>query len=474
MLIQHCLTPDNTQADRCSKRDVRVENGKIAEVAELLAPCPNEETFDARGKLLLPGMVNAHYHSYSNLWKGTAWGEPLEVWSSDTIGLGGLMGNEEAVLSAYLGIAEMLHAGVTACIDHIPHANRVDAISGAYRQTGFRAAVAPMISDIGDDRALCGMRPSADRTPSSVQNMADRYDDWVGRWHDPDGTLQMLCALNAPQRASEQALAVAADIRDKYRLGVHTHLLETRWQAASAVRAGRDPVRLLEAFGLLTDRTGLAHCVYLNEDQVRRIADAGSTVIHIPTGNLFLGSGRADIAAYREHGIAAAIGSDGSNCATGQNLLTVLRSAVLLQRMTEPDARKWMRVRDAWNMATVNGARAAGFNSGAVKPGMCADLVLADLSALAYQPCYDPLLQSILLADRLDVTDVWIGGKAVMRDRKLLCMDEDALKEEIRKRTPELRASVRRTKETVLPEKKRFETAYYEQIAGKGEEHERD
>ena len=142
--------------------------------------------------------------------------------------------------------------------------------------------------------------------------------------------------------------------------------------------------------------------------------------------------------------------------------------------MTEPDARKWMRVQDAWNMATVNGARAAGFNSGAVKPGMCADLVLADLSALAYQPCYDPLLQSILLADRLDVTDVWIGGKAVMRDRKLLRMDEDALKEEIRKRTPELRASVRRTKETVLPEKKRFETAYYEQIAGKGEEHERD
>ncbi len=468
MLIQQCLTPDNTHTCHCSQRDVRVEQGKIAEVAEMLVPRPDEETFDADGKLLLPGMVNAHYHSYSNLWKGTAWGEPLEVWSSDTIGLGGLMGNEEAVLSAYLGIAEMLRCGVTSCIDHIPHADRVDAICGAYRKTGFRASVAPMISDISDDRALYGMDPDTSRTPPSPQHMAERYDGWISRWHDPFGTLTFLCALNAPQRSSEQALKVAAGIREKYDLGVHSHLLETLWQSTSSELSRRDPVELLKAFGLLNSRTGLAHCVYLNEVQIRQIADAGSTVIHIPTGNLFLGSGRADIASYREHGIPVAIGSDGSNCATGQNLLEILRTAILLSRLTEPDYQKWMSPLEAWKMATENGAKAAGISSGAIRPGMKADLFLADLSGPAYRPCYEPLVQSILLADRLDVTDVWIEGKPVMRDRKLLCMDEESLKQAVRERTPSLYESARQAKERVLPEKKRFETAYYEQIVRKG------
>lgn len=468
MLIQQCLMPDNTHTCHCNKRDVRVEEGKITEIADMLVPRPGEETLDAGGKLLLPGMVNAHYHSYSNLWKGTAWGEPLEVWSSDTIVLGGLMGNEEAVLSAYLGIAEMLRCGVTSCIDHIPHSDRVDAICESYRKTGFRAAVAPMISDISDDCALCGMQPQKGKAPPSPKVMMDRYNGWVSRWHDPEGTLTVLCALNAPQRSSEQALKTAADIREKYQLGVHTHLLETLWQSTSSELSGRDPVQLLKAFGLLTEKTGLAHCVYLNEVQVRDIADAGSTVVHIPTGNLFLGSGLADVSFYREHGIPVALGSDGSNCATGQNLLEILRTAILLSRLTEPDYQKWIDPAEAWQMATRNGATAAGISSGAIRPGMKADLVLADLSGAAYQPCFEPLEQSILLADRLDVTDVWIEGKPVMRDRKLLCMDEDALKEAVRERTSYLYESARQAKERVLPEKKRFETAYYEQIVRKG------
>lgn len=469
MLIQHGLVPDDASEYRCCIRDVRVEKGRIAEVGAALAPHDGEETFDAVGKLLLPGMVNAHYHSYGNLWKGTAWGEPLEIWSSDTIGLGGRMDDELAVLSAYLGIAEMLRCGVTACVDHVPHENRVDAVCGAYRATGFRAAVAPMISDIGDDRALCGMQPKGELPQDIPQRMRERYDEWMRAWHDPNGTIQLLCALNAPQRASERALAAAADIAKKHTLGVHTHLLETRWQAESAALEKRDPVRLLDEYGLLTERTGLAHGVFLNESQKERIAAAGSTIVHIPTGNLFLGSGRADILAYRKHGIAIALGSDGSNCGTGQNLLSVLRAEVLLSRLTEPDYTRWMRIGDAWKTATENGAAVCGFPVGAIRPGMRADLVLAELSDLAYVPAIDLLPQSIFLADRLDVTDVWIEGKPVLQNRRLVCMDEDALKKEILARAPRLKEEGRRALQAAKADKQPFEIAYRKRMGRKEE-----
>lgn len=114
------LVDNNSDMD-FKKTDIRIDDGIIIELAENLTPTPYEECIDLNGDYVLPGMVNSHYHSYTNILRGTSFGEPLELWSVDTVALGKILTETEMALSVSLGICEMLHAGVTACVDHLPH-----------------------------------------------------------------------------------------------------------------------------------------------------------------------------------------------------------------------------------------------------------------------------------------------------------------------------------------------------------------
>ena len=446
MLIQDGLILDSG-ADTAVRKDIRIsEEGRITEIGGGLSPLAGEECLCAAGRLVLPGMVNAHYHSYSNILKGTSYGEPLEIWANDTVALGGALDLDLMRLSAQLGIVEMLRAGVTACLDHIPHIRAVDTIAREYERSGFRASIAPMIADISDDHILADFgTPITERDGNkgnhlSLESMSDLYRGWCQRWHRPDGTLQMLCGINSPQRASDAALDLAKRIAEEHSLGVHAHLLETRWQADSIHSASDDPVERMARHGLLSHRTSLAHSVWLTPAQLQRIADAGSAVVLNPTSNLFLGSGIADHIGMIKRGIPAALGTDGSNCASGQNLILCARAALLLSRAGTVRYEDWLTPQTVWQMATTSGAMACGWeNLGTLQEGMRADIVLIDADAPEYWPMPRPLLQILLYAGKMEVVDVLIQGKFVMRNRRLLNLDENALRSEVCRRFGELR-----------------------------------
>lgn len=417
------------------RMDLRIKGNRIAELAPDLQPEAGEDVLDARGKLVLSGMVNAHYHSYSNFLKGTAWGEPLELWALDTVALGSRMDQRVMALSAKLGIAEMLRCGVTACLDHIPHLDKVDAIAAEYRQAGFRATIAPMIADISDDDILPGIKEknfSAAGTRRTPEQFSALYDGWANRWHRPDEALRLMVGVNSPQRASMDALEMAAGIGKRLDIGIHAHVLETRWQVDAAQAQGEDVVEKMRMAGLLGKRTSLAHCVWLTKKQKDVLQAFGCTVVHNPTSNLLLGSGKADIVELLRRGVHVALGSDGSNCATGQNMLGVLRTALLLSRLDEPDYRQWIGPEEAYLLASAYGARAADWDgiTGKLEPGMRADIVVAEDDGIAQTPCFDRLIQLLLLQDRIKATDVFIDGKCVMENARLLCLDEEALRSE--------------------------------------------
>jgi len=424
----------------CKKADIRIEGALIIALDTCLSASEGEEVIDAGGKLILPGLVNAHYHSYSNLLKGTTWGEPLEVWTPDTVALGGRMDERRMRLSAQLGILEMLRCGVTSCLDHIPHLNQVDTIALVYAQCGFRAAIAPMIADRSDDQNLPGLasalqeggHPPTNRF-RSMDEVSQLYEGWIKDWHRPEGTLRVAVGINSPQRASETALKTAFEISNRHRLKVHAHLLETSWQSQAAAQDGEEPLDKLEKANLLNRDLSLAHCLWLSSAQWKRLKQAGVCAVHNPTSNLLLGSGKMELASLTHDGVRVALGSDGSNCATGHNMLEIARTAILLSRLEHPDYWNWLTQEDALAMMTVNGATACGWQgeTGAIAPGMLADIVLIDERTIALLPAYDTLTQLLLYQDSIRATDVLIHGAWMMRNNQILCLDENTIYQEI-------------------------------------------
>ena len=461
---------------RFLKTDLRVEGGRIAAVEETIEAKSNEKVVDASGQMILPGLIDAHVHSYSNLLKGTTWGEPLELWSLGTVALGGALTAEEMALSARLGMAEMLRRGVTGCVDHIPHSFAVDAIAAEYRSAGFRAGIAPMLHDRSDHLLLKGMR---ERLPSRIRKeleraggktTADRKEEceqWIARWHHPQETVSVLVGPNSPQRCTRELLEMAGELAQQNRLGVHAHLLETRWQRDTAQGEG-DPLIWLKEAGLLGKQTALAHCVWLTDKQITLIEECGCTVVHNPTSNLFLGSGAAPVGELLAVGVPMAFGSDGSNCATNHNMLEIARTALLLQRGYEHDPQKWMPAQAVWDGLTVNGAKTLRQEgvTGQIEKGARADMVFCRMSDPAWWPEVDRVEQMLLNLSQLDIDSVMVNGVFLMEAGNITAFDEQELLEQLREKGPQLKKKFQQALQEAEGLRPYYEAGYREAYLG--------
>ena len=420
------------------KTDIRVIENKISEISENLSPNQNEEIIDARDKLVMPGLINSHSHSYTNILKGTTFGSPLELWSLGTVALGGELSADEMALSAQLGVAEMLHLGITGFVDHIPHPKAVDKIAEVYKTSGIRAAVAPMLHDISDHFLL---KDLSDYFPENIaknlvrnfESSISQYPEWIKNYHKPSDGIAMVVAPNSPQRATSTLLLKAGELAEKYNLAVHAHLLETTWQRDTAISMGENPVAKLFESGLLTDKTSLAHSIYLTDQMIEMIAQSGATVVHNPTSNGFIGSGIAPVSKFLAHNIPIAFGSDGSNCATNHNMLEIARTALMLQRISNPDYKNWLSFSDIWRCLTVNGGNCLGSEQpiGEIKVGALADIIICEKNDSAYLPEINLEMQTIINSTSLNVLHSIINGKVVMKDKKILTFNEPQLFAEV-------------------------------------------
>lgn len=426
------------------KLDIRTENGKIVEMGTRLTQGQNEDMVDLDGDLVLPGMVNSHYHSYTNIIRGTSFGEPLELWSNDTVALGGVLSNRDMELSASLGIIEMLRAGVTACVDHIPHLDKAASIAEVYRSTGFKAGLAPMLHNIKDRDLLYTMDREVPMSsgPSpfpSTDEYIKFYRDYISEFNNPEGNTRVMVGINSPQRADDSLLEASSQLARDYDLPVHSHLLESRWQRLSADHAS-SPVEKMDRHGLLTERTSLAHCVWLTASEVDLLAKRGVTAITNPTSNHFLGSGVFPAKEFIEKEIPIALGSDGVNCGTNHNMLEILRFFLLLERNSNQDYDSWIDLKKGYEMITSNGSSILGFSksAGKISEGLAADLVVVDRTQLI--DILDSSLagQLIFNTSQLDVKHVLINGRFMMKDREILGLSERGIRKEIAERKREL------------------------------------
>ena len=402
------------------------------------------ERVDAAGRALMPGLVNGHNHAQTHLAKGSFDRYNLETYLNAQPGVSGRRTLEDKYLSALIGAAEMVRKGCTAGYDMfaefpLPTAEGVEAVALAYEDAGMRAAIAPMMADRSFYEAIPGLAEALPE-PLRSQALKARYapyketlssiQDLLKNWKFDRNAIRPALGPTIPHHCSDEFLVACRDLAKELDVGIQMHVAESKLQAVVAQKVyGATLVSHLSALGLLNEKFCVAHGVWLEEDDRKRLADAGCSVSHNPGSNLKLGSGIADMRAMLDRGLNVAIGTDGSASSDNLNAFEAMRLASYVSRVKGHPPERWVSAREALRAATEGGARALGFDKlGRIEKGWKADLVLLDLSALHYIPLNDLASQIVFGEDGTGVESVMAGGRWVMRDRKLLTVDVEALK----------------------------------------------
>ena len=389
----------------------------------------------AEGHWLIPGLIDAHAHAYAAVLRGTENSLPLELWAFHTV-LYGRAFDENALRAAILlGAAERIRAGITGWIDHSPMMHLGDAALAAHETSGLRVGYAPFLHDVADD-ALLGLSVpaevadiSAGMPPLDPPAYAAQFAGLIEAARAGSGRVTVLLGPNAPQRCSPTAWELWRSLRERHGVAVHTHLMETRAQAAVGTRWPGGLVAEMERQGLLGKWLSVAHGVWLTEAEHDLLASRQVTIVHNPTSNLMLGSGIMPLLDARRAGLRVALGTDSANTGGRHDLFGAMRLTLMLPRVRASDHASWPKGRDVLDMATRNGAAVLGLEDrlGWIAPGQLADLVLVrccTAGTLALVPGEDALVQH---AGPEVVDSVMVDGQWIMRGQVLLAFDETAV-----------------------------------------------
>ena len=364
---------------------------------------------------LLPGLINLHTHAAMTLMRGLADDLPLMEWLNDHIWPAEARHVRPGFVfdGTRLACAEMLRGGITCFNDmyFFP-----ESAEEAVRASGMRAALGLLVVEF----------------PSAYADGPDGYlDNGLALWerHREDARLKFCLAPHAPYTVSDRSFERVRALSETHDLPVHMHLHETRDEIRESVeRFGRRPLARMDALGLLNRRLIAVHMIHLEPEEAERVAARGGAIAHCPSSNLKLASGTEPPSFLLEHGVAVGLGTDGAASNNRLDLFEEMRLAALLGKATSgrPETLGAHRVLE---MATLMGARALGWDSeiGSLLPGKAADLVAVDCSSLEMTPVYDPLSHLAYVASRREVSHVWVAGRLLLEEGRLLTLDATEL-----------------------------------------------
>lgn len=429
--------------------DIVIERGRITAIGRGAGVGRSGNTIDGRRAIVMPGLINAHIHSNEGFQQGAYDNLPLEVWLGESYPPFGfpIHTARDYYLRTMLAAVESIRAGVTTVQDDYVHPPATDdAYDGAlraYDEIGIRAWFAIDMWDVGLFDCLPYMR---ELIPPGLQaeimalpmatarHQLELFQDMFGRWNGHDGRIRIIIAPCGPQRCSNGLLREIDALSEEHGIPIHSHTLETRLQAVhSRMLWGKTAVGHLEELGLLTPRLTLVHAIWLTDGDIERIAKAGASVVHNPLSNLKLGSGICPVRKLLDAGVNVALGTDGLATSDTADLIEAIRAASLIHKTGTSDYGDWVGATEAFRMATLGGARSGLMDRevGSLEVGKRADLILLDRDAWGFVPLTDPVRQLAFSVTSEAVRTVIVEGRVVMRDRRILTIDESALRAEI-------------------------------------------
>lgn len=420
------------------QRDVAVsDEGVIEKVAPSLPaaafPSSSYERIKADGKVLLPGLVNAHSHAAMSLLRGVGDDLELHKWLRTAMWPREARMDRQAIAAGTrLAICEMICAGVTCFNDMYFH---MDEIARATEESGMRAVLGYSMID----RHKSGEHAAFDFEGKGKDELAicEKFAiEWNGK---AEGRITTSVAPHAPNTCSKELLVESARLSKRLGVSLHIHAAETRTELAEVLAISKKrPIDYLDACGCLGPRTVLAHGVYVSKSEVSLLAKRSSSIAHCPVSNLKLASGgAAPVPEYIAAGVNVALGTDGAASNNALDIFESMKTGAIEQKNSRFDATA-VKADDYLKMAGEGGAKALGIKAGKIAPGHLADLVLLDTRSSNLVPFTNNAGWLVYSAGPQNVCDMMVNGRWLMRERRLLTLDKEKVLQEAQERAEKL------------------------------------
>lgn len=419
----------NADREIITKAALAVDAGKIvwlgpAETA--VQQFQPKERIDLNGRVVIPGLVNVHGHWAMTLVRGLVDDRPLEEWLAKIWRVEAeLISPETVVFGSQLAMIEMIRGGTTCAADMYWY---YPDVTEAAREAGFRIVTGPSFAEIE------GFEDYRNTNQAIAIEYLDAYRS-VPLVHP------CIQAHSAYTTSGPTLEHVAQLVHERGLLFV-THASESKGELDLVQeKHGKRPLEVLDGYGLLREQTLLAHCVHLTDGEIARLAETGTSVAHCPSSNLKLSSGIARVAEMMEMGVNVGIGTDGAASNNDLDLFHEAQLAALVQKGVTGDPRV-LPAESVFAMLTIDGARAVGLSDriGSLEVGKSADLAVIDFSSANLTPSYDLYSHLVYAVSVGDVQDVMVAGRLLMKDRAMLTLDEDAVREDANRIAREVKA----------------------------------
>jgi len=390
------------------------------------------QTINAKGKLVLPGFINGHTHVPMTLLRGLRDDVTLDEWLRKYIFPAEAKNVTEEFVrwGTRLAAAEQIRGGVTTVADMYYFE---DAIAEETKAAGMRGVLGETILDF----------PAPDNKSNAA--MLEYTEKFLKRWQG-DALIHAAVAPHSIYTCSQKTLQDSAALARKYSAPILIHVAEMKKELDdSRAQNGTTPVQYLERIGVLGPDIVAAHCIFVDETDRKILAQRQVGCVHNPSSNMMLASGVAPVMEERAAGVAVGLGTDGPAGSNNDlDLMEEMDLAAKLQKITKMDPRV-LGAKSVVEMATIEGARALHMEKeiGSLEAGKKADLILIGLDAPNAVPMYDVYAQLAYALKGSDVETVIIGGRVVMRDKKLLTVDEPAVIAKAREFKTKIEASLK-------------------------------
>lgn len=399
---------------------IAIHDGRIHDLLpkqELLSKYSADVEISLANQALIPGLINSHTHSPMSLMRGLADDLPLMDWLNNHI-----WPTEQKHVSAeyvydgsLLACAEMIRGGTTCFNDmyFFP-----EETARAVEHAGMRAKLGLILIDF----------------PSAWAKDADEYLSKGIDLHDKlhnNSLISTAFAPHAPYTVSDESLIRISTYAEELDIPIHIHLHETEGEINQAVaEKGKRPIERLNELGLLSPRLLAVHMTQLTDEEIKLVAETGTHVLHCPESNLKLASGFCPAYKLQQAGVNLTLGTDGAASNNDLDMVAEMRTAALLAKAVANNASA-LPAEDILRMATINGATALGLDAeiGSLEIGKSADITAIDLGGIENQPVYSPVSQLVYSAGRENVSNVWVAGNHLLKDRALTTLDEKAILE---------------------------------------------
>ena len=456
--------------------DMLVKDDKITQIGTFEVTENIDEIIDVKGKLVMPGLINAHSHSYTGLLKGTVDTVPLDIYMLNAIAGGSFRSPEEIYVSTMMQALEMLKTGTTSVVDHFSERPAISiegikSVVDAFADSGIRATIAPMYADksyfetvpMNEGEFPDELKGKSSGKMQQPKEYIEVCEQAIKEYHGYKNRIRIMIGTDGPQRCSEKLLRMTGELENKYKVGWQTHLLEAKTQAVMGHRIhGKGLVEKLDDLGLINERTDLVHFVWPSEKEAQIVIDRKANMIHCASSNLFLGSGVSDVLTYLQKGMHIAIGTDGGNCGN-VNMFEKIRLTALLHRVNEVNYDHWLNAERTMEMALAGGSRALLQEKeiGSLEIGKQADFLILDIHNVNWEPINNIIRELVYYENGSSIESVYVAGRKVINHGKSTLINEEETIERARTASERIKTDNKDTFALVSKQESYFQKMYY-------------